>query len=441
MARRPPASDPLLGRVLAEKYELCALVGKGGMARIYRARHVRTEKELAVKVLHGKLAEDRRMLRRFQDEALLAGCLSHPNIVTIVDHGKTGDGIHYLVMEFLLGRPLGQVVAQQAPIPFVRARRIMHQLLAALDESHRAGVVHGDVKSDNVMIGEADAVKLLDFGLARSVGSSARRTGGGICGTPEYVAPEVLRGEPPGIPADLYGAGVVLYELLTGLLPFGGDSALEVMDRQLNGAVVPPSLRCPERRIPAQLDALVVRTLAKDPDARPASAEELRVALDRLLAGADDRSVRGRERLDTGQHLDVGSSTKNWLGAVHVRAPAPNRPHDDAGIRAALRRGDLELASTLYVDDVTELVRSRETTRALSVIEQGLEDLGHARVVPSGVWRLLLLRARIHAAAGRAAEAMDAARSALRFADHCGLSHRSRQWHMLEELNGGVDLR
>jgi tetratricopeptide (TPR) repeat protein len=279
-------ADSLIGRVMAGKFCLRRCVGTGASGTVYQADQLALGRTVAIKILRPELTRDPRFVGRFHDEALAASRLNHPNTVSIIDYGQTEDGLLYLVMEFLRGPTLTQVLHSESLRPS-RIADLVAQILSGLEEAHEAGVVHADLKADNVVVerrrGDWDLVKVVDFGIARLVGRETRATEKTICGTPEYMAPEVIQGEDPTYSSDLYSVGVVLYELLTGSTPFAGGSSMDVLRRHLTEAPIPPSLRRPDLVIDPTLEEVALCALSKPPGRRFATATEFRVALTRVV--------------------------------------------------------------------------------------------------------------------------------------------------------------
>ncbi len=284
------AVEKLIGRRMGGKFVLRELIGTGATGHVFRADQVTLGRTVAVKVLREHLADDPDVVRRFHDEALAASRLNHPNTIAVIDYGQAEDGRLYIVMEYLRGRTLTQVMRAEFPMPVPRAIALVCQILDALEEAHAAGVVHADLKSDNIVVetlrGGGDLVKVVDFGIARIMDVS--RDGGPdgtdpgqptICGTPEYMAPEVIQGGELTAAADQYGAAIVLYELLTGVTPFSGGQTLEVLARQMREEPAPPSARRPGLVLPEQIETALQRALAKRPSQRFGSVAELRAAL------------------------------------------------------------------------------------------------------------------------------------------------------------------
>jgi len=289
---------PSAGEVVGGKYILRECIGEGGMGIVFLADHASLGRRVAIKLLQPALATYDTLVRRFHTEAVAACRVQHPGAVAIIDCGTTAEGLPFIAMEHVPGRLLSAVIAEEE-ISLPRALKIIQQLLRTLKAAHANGVIHADIKSDNIIVehtADGDAVTLIDFGLARIEGRLDHDHGNGnlVSGTPEYMAPELVRGEPSTVATDLYGVGVMLYELLTGQTPFEGGSTEEVLLRQLEDDAVPPSLQRPDRDIPAVLDQIVLRALHKDPRARFANAGELA----RALAAASRVGARPGTALD-----------------------------------------------------------------------------------------------------------------------------------------------
>ncbi len=286
--------DPIVGRLIAERYRVLAPLGRGGMGAVYRVEHVMLKKELALKFLHPELGRLDEVARRFEREAEAAARLDHPNIVQVTDFGRTSDGMLFLVMELLQGQSLTDAIrpdgAAGVPLPIERALHITRQILRALEHAHSVGIVHRDLKPDNVMIiardGERDIVKLLDFGIAKMSAPDDGKPGtaltqaGVIFGTPEYLSPEQAMGEEADRRADLYSAGIVLYEMLTGKRPFDAPSKVAIVSMHLTQKAIPVTRAAPDAGIPRWLERVVERAMAKKRDERYATAQEFLQALD-----------------------------------------------------------------------------------------------------------------------------------------------------------------
>jgi len=268
-------------KILNNRYELQQKIGEGGMARVYRGRDMRLNRQVAVKVLHSHYAADTGFLQRFHHEAQAAANLRHPNIVDVYDVGQDGD-VHYIVMEYVPGSDLKALLMRNGPLPIEQAVSIAEAVASGLEAAHRVGMIHRDVKPQNIIVGDGGQVKITDFGIAKSKLSTATTETGVTFGTADYISPEQARGQAASPQSDIYSLGITLYEMLTGRLPFTGDSSIAVAMQHVSAEPPPPRMYNP--RIPVQLEALVLRALSKDPADRPASAREFA----RLLAGYRD---------------------------------------------------------------------------------------------------------------------------------------------------------
>src|SRR3954471_10166415 len=270
-------SDPLVDRLLDGRYAIEARVARGGMASVYLATDVRLERRVAVKVMHAALAEDPEFVARFNREARAAARLSHPDVVAVYDQG-TDDGHVFLVMEYVPGATLRDVLRDRGRLSPGEAVAVMDHVLAALGAAHAAGLVHRDVKPENVLVTPDGRVKVTDFGLARAVaGSSVTGDSGMMFGTAAYVAPEQVTGGIADVRSDVYSAGVLMFELLTGVVPFSGDTPVAVAYRHVNEDIPAPSTLV--GGIPYELDALVAAATDRDAAQRPADARALHAGL------------------------------------------------------------------------------------------------------------------------------------------------------------------
>jgi serine/threonine-protein kinase len=265
-------------KILNNRYELEQKIGEGGMARVYRGRDLRLNRRVAIKVLHSHYASDASFLSRFHHEAQAAANLHHPNIVDVYDVGQDRD-IHYIVMEYIGGSDLKSRILNGGPLAIEQAVAIGVAVAEGLEAAHRLGLVHRDIKPQNIMLGSDGEVKITDFGIAKSSLSTAMTETGVTFGTADYLSPEQAKGLPSTPRSDMYSLGITLYESLTGRLPFIGDNSIAVAMQHVNDEPPPPRMFNP--RIPPQIEALVLRALRKNPDERPATAREFA----RLLAG------------------------------------------------------------------------------------------------------------------------------------------------------------
>lgn len=258
-------------KVLDGRYQLDRKIGEGGMARIYAGRDLRLNRRVAIKIPHAHYSGDADFIERFRHEAQAAAMLSHPNIVDVFDVGKDGD-INYIVMEFVEGTDLKTLISREAPLPVARAVNIAEQVARGLHAAHRAGMVHRDVKPQNIIVTADGQARVTDFGVAKSHLSTALTETGVSFGTVDYLSPEQAQGRPATPQSDIYALGVTIFEMLTGRLPFAGDSAVAVAMKHVTEA--PPSPRALNPAIPVGLEALILRALAKDPALRPQGAQE-----------------------------------------------------------------------------------------------------------------------------------------------------------------------
>src|SRR5215475_176938 len=275
-------------RLLGGRYELDGIVGRGGMAEVFRARDIRLNRIVGVKTLRDGLARDQTLLARFRREAQSAASLNHPSIVAVYDTGEDtvgGTPVPYIVMEFVDGRTLRELLYDEGTLLPELAAEITDGVLRALDYSHRHGIVHRDIKPGNVMVTKSGDVKVMDFGLARANSDQLRLTQTSqVMGTAQYLSPEQARGERVDGRSDLYSTGCVLYELLTGWPPFTGDSPVAIAYQHVKEDPVPPSRA--EPRVPGWADAIVLKALQKDPAQRYQSPAEMHDDIRRALAGA-----------------------------------------------------------------------------------------------------------------------------------------------------------
>ncbi|GGS87213.1 putative serine/threonine-protein kinase [Planobispora rosea] len=275
-------------RRLGDRYELDGVVGRGGMAEVYRARDIRLDRIVAIKTLRADLARDHTFQARFRREAQSAASLNHPSIVAVYDTGEdTSEGapVPYIVMEYVDGTTLRDLLRNDRRLLPERAAELVDGILRALDYSHRGGIVHRDIKPANIMITRNGDVKVMDFGIARAMADSAATMTqtAQVIGTAQYLSPEQARGERVDARSDIYSTGCVLYELLTGQPPFTGDSPVAIAYQHVRENPIPPSQV--DREIPAWADAIVLKAMAKDPGQRYQSAGEMRADIQRALSG------------------------------------------------------------------------------------------------------------------------------------------------------------
>jgi len=318
------ADDSLIGKVLADKYRIESLISQGGMGSVYRATHVLMDKTVAVKVLHPSLAADDRIVARFSREAKATSRISHPHALSVTDFGESSDGTVFLVMEYLSGRTLKDVIKQDGPLSLPRAVEIFRQISSGLDAAHAQGVVHRDLKSDNIMLvdieSETDWAKVLDFGIAKlqepADHDEALTAPNLIIGTPQYMSPEQCsQSDSIDHRADIYSLGIILFEMLSGHVPFSGESHTAIMMKHLQE--VPPSILDERRDIPVGIDAVISRALSKNPGDRFETAgefsEEFMAAATGLVPDAP---------VEPGAIVDSGKVAENIIKQSTEEIPA-----------------------------------------------------------------------------------------------------------------------
>jgi eukaryotic-like serine/threonine-protein kinase len=301
--------------LLSGRYELGEILGFGGMSEVHLARDTRLHRDVAVKVLRADLARDPSFYLRFRREAQNAAALNHPAIVAVYDTGEaetTAGPLPYIVMEYVDGVTLRDIVHNDGPMPPKRAIEVMADACQALNFSHQHGIIHRDVKPANIMISKTGAVKVMDFGIARALADSSSVTQtAAVIGTAQYLSPEQAKGEPVDARSDVYAVGCVLYEMLTGEPPFVGDSPVAVAYQHVREDPVPPSAR--RSSISPELDAVVLKALAKNPDNRYQSTAEMRADLVRVHSGETPEAPK----------VFTDAERTSYLTA----APAPRDPH------------------------------------------------------------------------------------------------------------------
>jgi serine/threonine protein kinase len=326
---------PEAGTMFGERYRAIGLLGKGAVAEVLLAEDIQTGEPVAVKVLHGKLQRDRDMRTRFLREATASERIGHPNIVHILDSGERRDGTVYLVLEFLFGESFGDLLRREGKIDAELALPILHQVAEALAAAHEAGIVHRDVKPDNVYLvgakGEPYGVKLLDFGFAKLVESGLTAVGTTL-GTPPYMAPEQILTDPVGPAVDIYALGVVLYRALTGVLPFAQKNDLELLAHHLFVTPTPPRSHAPEHRPghreghPARAAKAPGEPLSLDARLRRGAGAAARRSAGRAVRHVAPRHARGRVRAQ-------GSAGSHGVAPLRAPSSAGLRPNRAANTR------------------------------------------------------------------------------------------------------------
>ncbi len=328
----PTGVDPLLGRVLNERFKILETLGSGGMGRVYKAIQAPLDRLVALKVLNPQYGQDKDpgFQRRFFLEASVTAKLRHPNTVTVIDYGKTDDGIYYIAMEYLEGQTLSQLLTQSGPLPWPRVLSIAQQIARSLREAHKIGLIHRDLKPANVMIlnqeTDHDVVKVLDFGLVKSFMPDSGQVpqdvsltqAGVILGSPQYMAPEQARNisDPR---SDVYSLGVLLYQTLLGRPPFHAEQGIDIIVKHMNEPPPAFSAVWPNHNIPAEVEALVMKCLAKRPADRFDSMDAVIESMRRALTSAGISGVYSGPRSSI-THLGSGPLTGPLTGPI---APPP----------------------------------------------------------------------------------------------------------------------
>jgi eukaryotic-like serine/threonine-protein kinase len=320
-------------RLLSERYELGEVLGYGGMSEVHRGLDTRLGRDVAVKVLRADLARDPQFQMRFSREAQNAAALNHPAIVAVYDTGEVQSEfgpLPYIVMEYVDGQTLREIVKTSGPLSQQQVIEVMADVCAALDFSHRHNIIHRDVKPANIMINHAGAVKVMDFGIARALGEGQNVTQtAAVIGTAQYLSPEQARGEAVDARSDVYAAGCVLFELLTGEPPFTGDSPVAVAYQHVREDPRRPSELEPS--IPAALDAVVLKALSKNPLNRYQSAAEMRADLVRVRNGQNPMAplVMSEDERTAMLTADLGNTPTRRINGRHTPAPPPADDYDD----------------------------------------------------------------------------------------------------------------
>ncbi len=386
----PAKPDAMIGRVLADRYEIRSLIGEGGMGRVYEGRQRALDRPVAIKCIHPYLLANEPMLVRFMEEARVASQLVHPNIVKIYDFARTTPPdapAFFLVMELLSGPDLASILRQGGPMPLGRIRSILTQALSALGEAHARGVTHRDAKPDNVILeqteGRAERVKIIDFGIAKVHGARGVTSVGQFVGTPQYMPPEQIRGEAVEVSADLYAVGVTLFQMLTGRLLFDADTVTAVLEQQLYARRPDPREITPRDDCSDELAGVCLRALDLDVRNRFPSADSFAEALDDAIAaiepGAETR--RSPYPLLASERAAFAESRRSTQpSSVPPRSGA--RPIDFATAERIERAADAELAHGRLANAEVELRRGLELgNRWLDAAEP---ELGQAALMVFG---------------------------------------------------------
>ena len=342
-------------QLVDNRYRLLKPLGSGGMADVYLAHDDILDRDVALKVMSTRYASDEEFVERFKREAQSAAALSHPNIVSIFDRGEAEDGTYYIAMEYLPGGTLKDRILKRGALPAHTAAAVALQMAEALRAAHERDVIHRDIKPHNILITGSGDVKVTDFGIARAASSSSMTRTGHILGTAHYISPEQAMGEPVGPASDLYSLGVVLYEMLTGGLPFDADTPIGIAMKHVNGRLRPPQELDPS--IPDGVNAITLRLLAKNPEDRYASDAELIGDLERVLGGLDP----------TGATTEM--MTRAMPAAATTRIGAP--PPPQAPYQNKKRRGG---AAPMLIAFLALLVLAALAWAGYSLLQGGQTD-------------------------------------------------------------------
>jgi serine/threonine protein kinase len=333
-----PRRDALFGQVLADRYRVLDLIGKGGMGKVYLAEHIALGKRVAVKVLNPAYTHRPDQVKRFLREARAASKIGHENVIDVIDYGEMPNGSVFFVMEHLQGEDLGKLLRRTGSLPWSRARRILLQICRAVQAAHAKGILHRDMKPENCFIihrnGMRDFVKVLDFGIAKMHEENNRVShtltqAGALIGTPEYMAPEQVQGEAGDARIDIYALGCIMYQLLTGQLPFSDKTMFGVLSQQVNVRPVPPRQLSPDADIPVEVEAIILKAMEKDRNLRFQTMAELIEGIVAAPRGlADGRS-------GTTSNLDAAASAARIAAAMNAAsaqalaaASSTNTPQD-----------------------------------------------------------------------------------------------------------------
>ncbi|MFB5266343.1 Stk1 family PASTA domain-containing Ser/Thr kinase [Paenibacillus enshidis] len=386
----------MIGHLLGGRYDIIERIGGGGMALVYRAQDILLNRNVAVKVLRQQFVHDEEFIRRFRREAQSAASLSHPNVVSIYDVGQEED-IHYIVMEYVEGKNLNEIIKERAPLQVEEAVRIASQICDALEHAHHNQIIHRDIKPHNILIGRNGRVKVTDFGIARAVTSTTITQTGSVVGSVHYFSPEHAKGVTTGEKSDLYSLGIVLYQMLTAQLPFLGESPISVALKHLQEEFEEPRKVNP--LIPQSVENIILKSMRKNPQERYQSAEEMMVDLETCLLperrneqkivfedGEDEAQTRIIPAIKPLPSNGISRASADWQNAPEMKEEAPARPARRSNKKLYIWAGAvvaLILAMTLLAVYVQNLMEVPEVT-VPSVVNMP-EDQARAELVKVGL--------------------------------------------------------
>lgn len=375
-----PKKDELIGQILNDRYKVVEEVGRGGMSAVYRGVHELMDRTVAIKVLLPQLVSDQISIKRFQQEAQAASHLQHPNVITVYDYGFVASGQPYLVMDFLEGESLSEIIKADKHVPVKRVIPIFMQACEALEHAHQKGVIHRDLKSSNIMLidfeGKKDFVKVVDFGIAKLMPSSGKQSQnltqtGEVFGSPIYMSPEQCMAQSLDARSDIYSMGAMIYEALTGQPPLMGQSIIDTMQMHMSTPPKPFKEIRPDLSIPDALERVVLKALAKKPEQRYQSMQELRDAMEGVSKLMDQEKL-------------FGASPQRKGGVKSTRASKVAAPDNKPGPGAGGAPGSTTNASRSQPVDRTEApVQARETAGAKRTTEVRQKEAAKKVTVPA----------------------------------------------------------
>jgi serine/threonine-protein kinase len=379
--------DPFIGReILNGSFHVLQKIGSGGMGAVYKASQPEMNRMVAVKILHPKLNVRKDLVSRFRREARAMSQLTHPNTVKVFMFGELEDGALYIIMEFLEGKNLNQTVRSEGPFPMERALPILIAVCGALDEAHKAGIIHRDLKPENIFLVQSNALhdypKVLDFGLAK-VGERQLRPGsvmltqeGMVFGTPEFMSPEQAQGKVLTPAGDVYSLAVILYEVLTGKLPFDAKSAMDFIQLHVTGKPIPLNSRVPGKTFPPLLEQVIDRALAKKPEDRFTSAADFATALDCVLRGAT-QLPKHLMRVPSAAPAPAAPAPGAAAAPRNAPAASPARPLQEAQRPTApLAPAQPQAAAARRPPKIAAPARAKDNVPLLAAIALGFLLLG-----------------------------------------------------------------